>query len=376
VRSLSHVDFLAMRRFPALDGLRAVAAVMVVAFHMGGAAWSWLSGWIGVHVFFVLSGFLITTLGLREEDRFGRVSVRDFYVRRVFRILPVYFVVLGTYMVVYLLRHEFTSSGLRDNLPYYLTFTNEFEKRVVAPFGHSWTMGVEQKYYLVWPVLAFALGVVSLQRRLVITLAVIAGLALTMVPPWGAGSAWALAYLPLPIGSLLAIVMHDPRGFTLVRWLTRPVVGTVYALVFIAAHVSIYFVSPHLESQLDRKGTAVIVINVYAVLVALLIPALLSATPVRWLLTRRSMVFIGERSYSLYLVQSLGYFVAVGLVPALAPQRTLTFVVTTVVSLCIADVLYRYVEQPMMGIGRRIVHRRREPSVGAPPPMRDPEPVG
>lgn len=58
--------------------------------------------------------------------------------------------------------------------------------------------------------------------------------------------------------------------------------------MFTAAHVSIYFVSPYLESQLDRKGTAVIVINVYAVLVALLIPALLSATPVRWLLTRQS----------------------------------------------------------------------------------------
>ncbi|MEK8109623.1 acyltransferase [Micromonospora sp. M12] len=83
-----------MRRFPALDGLRAVAAIMVFAFHYGGPSWKWLTGWIGVHLFFVLSGFLITTLLLREEHRYGRVSLRAFYLRRFFRIMPVYLLVL------------------------------------------------------------------------------------------------------------------------------------------------------------------------------------------------------------------------------------------------------------------------------------------
>ena len=73
-----------MRRFPALDGLRAIAAVIVVAFHFGGPRWTWLSGWVGVQLFFVLSGFLITTLMLREEESRGRVSLRSFYIRRVF----------------------------------------------------------------------------------------------------------------------------------------------------------------------------------------------------------------------------------------------------------------------------------------------------
>jgi peptidoglycan/LPS O-acetylase OafA/YrhL len=63
-----------MRRFPALDGLRAIAAVLVVLFHLDGPAI--LQGWIGVHLFFVLSGFLITTLPLREQDRTGRSNRR------------------------------------------------------------------------------------------------------------------------------------------------------------------------------------------------------------------------------------------------------------------------------------------------------------
>src|SRR6187551_1792962 len=89
----THADYLAQRRFPGLDGLRAIAASMVVLFHFGGP--DIVQGWIGVHLFFVLSGFLITTLLLREHDRAGRVALVDFYLRRAFRILPVYFLVLA-----------------------------------------------------------------------------------------------------------------------------------------------------------------------------------------------------------------------------------------------------------------------------------------
>ena len=88
MKSLTHADYLALRRFPALDGLRAIAAVLVVFFHYGGP--DWLQGWAGVQMFFVLSGFLITTLMLREERGTGRVSLSEFYLRRAFRILPVY----------------------------------------------------------------------------------------------------------------------------------------------------------------------------------------------------------------------------------------------------------------------------------------------
>src|SRR5690349_18684581 len=66
MRRLTHAEFLALRRFDALDGLRALAALIVVFYHTGGAQSRFLSGWIGVHVFFVVSGFLITTLMLRE----------------------------------------------------------------------------------------------------------------------------------------------------------------------------------------------------------------------------------------------------------------------------------------------------------------------
>src|SRR3954463_4667976 len=88
---ITHETYLATRRFDALDGVRAIAAVLVVVFHYGGPSWVRANGWIGVHLFFVLSGFLITTLALREEARNGRVSLAEFYIRRAFR----YYVILG-----------------------------------------------------------------------------------------------------------------------------------------------------------------------------------------------------------------------------------------------------------------------------------------
>src|SRR4030088_1441759 len=80
-RQLKHSD--------ALDGMRAIGVLLVIFEHFAGERYKWLSGWLGVHIFFVMSGFLITTLLLREQERNGRVSLRDFYVRRVFRIMPV-----------------------------------------------------------------------------------------------------------------------------------------------------------------------------------------------------------------------------------------------------------------------------------------------
>ena len=98
MKSLTHADYLALRRFPALDGLRAIAAVLVVFFHYGGP--DWLQGWAGVQMFFVLSGFLITTLMLREERGTGRISLKEFYLRRSFRILPTCTTSLGSRTLV------------------------------------------------------------------------------------------------------------------------------------------------------------------------------------------------------------------------------------------------------------------------------------
>src|SRR6516225_1632317 len=95
----SYVDYQRRKYLPELDGLRAISVLLVVSVHLHDfeTVWKWLAGWQGVTVFFVLSGYLITTLSLREEEQRGSLSLAAFYVRRSLRIFPLYYFVLAVY---------------------------------------------------------------------------------------------------------------------------------------------------------------------------------------------------------------------------------------------------------------------------------------
>src|SRR4051812_19658083 len=143
----THEAYLAQRRFPAIDGLRAVSILLVLTWHTNPVLWFRLQGYLGVTIFFVISGFLITTLLLRERAETGRVSLGGFYRRRAYRILPVYVVVLGFYAVFVLgLNYHQHRGLLSDVMPYYLTFMNDFAPFTPdTPLAQTWSLGVEEK---------------------------------------------------------------------------------------------------------------------------------------------------------------------------------------------------------------------------------------
>ncbi|MBK6512764.1 MAG: acyltransferase [Polyangiaceae bacterium] len=151
-------------RLLGLDGLRAVSILMVMASHAAGtqlvggslvplgAAHQW--GKVGVRVFFVISGFLITKLMLDEEVRHGSVSIKAFYVRRAYRILPAYAVYLG-FLVA--LRFGFGVDIATNDLVHAATYTTNFDVERHWFVSHIWSLSVEEQFYLLWPVM-FALG--------------------------------------------------------------------------------------------------------------------------------------------------------------------------------------------------------------------------
>ena len=149
-----------MSRLPGLDLLRAIAIVWVMFFHsflVGGMgpAFEWLSrfGWAGVDIFFVLSGFLIGTQVLRQLQRSAAFSVRDFYARRAWRILPPFAVVLALYAFFPTLRE---APGLQPWWQF-ATFTMnlliDYDRN--QAFSHAWSLCVEEHFYLVFPLLAW-----------------------------------------------------------------------------------------------------------------------------------------------------------------------------------------------------------------------------
>ena len=141
-------------RIPSLDGVRAGAVLFVI----GGHLWSRLHptpaasvfATLGVHIFFVLSGYLITTLLQQEYARNGRISLSAFYRRRCFRIFPAAFVYVAVIGII--------SPSSRWGLPYALTYTVSYTPmHIPVLFNHLWSLSVEEQFYLVWP-LALLLG--------------------------------------------------------------------------------------------------------------------------------------------------------------------------------------------------------------------------
>lgn len=151
---------------PGLDGLRAVAVLGVLFYHAG---WDWMpGGFLGVDVFFVLSGFLITSIILEEFDRTGRIDFKRFYLRRARRLLPALFVMLAVVgllaLIVYRDAARVFASDAVSALFYatnwwYIVAEQSYFEYVGRPalLKHLWSLAVEEQFYLIWPAIAFLL---------------------------------------------------------------------------------------------------------------------------------------------------------------------------------------------------------------------------
>ncbi|GEM_PF-233474 len=158
--------------WPALDGVRALAIALVIAYHLGHLS----SGWIGVDVFFVLSGFLITTLLLAEYRRAGRIRLRAFWARRAKRLLPaVMLLLVGVGIYAWVGGPGIVGAQLRAPALATLFYGANWQQLAVShnyfnqfsapdPLTHTWSLAIEEQYYIVWPILLVSLF--ALTRRL------------------------------------------------------------------------------------------------------------------------------------------------------------------------------------------------------------------
>jgi len=290
---------------PQLDGVRAIAVVMVLLLHIvppdgGGIAWllrnGFSYGWIGVDIFFVLSGYLITAILLKEKGE--PHYFRNFYARRALRIFPLFYLVA----IVLLVAAPHLPFGPFPALPiltYTSNFTMVFTHREWPPLAHCWSLCVEEQFYLFYPFLVLRLNVRQLRAMLwwVIALSPFVRLATNALLYPAAATFLTFGYFDLlGMGALIAVEFHERTtiGATEVRRLQGAFVMTIGLTLLLIV-----------TKQLDVTkafGGAFGLTVVGAASALFIVLVALDALPFGGILRLRPAVMIGRISYGIYLL--------------------------------------------------------------------------
>jgi peptidoglycan/LPS O-acetylase OafA/YrhL len=286
------------KRIPSLDGLRALSIGMVLLGHLDGTqhfprALYHITHFanFGVRVFFVISGYLITHLLLKEHGKSGRIHLGEFYRRRAFRILPPACLYMIVVIVAY--GHAFSWQNIVIGFAY---LTSYFIGTTPWPLGHLWSLSVEEQFYLLWP-LALAIAFASRMR---IALYAVLAAPLLRVAFYLVGWRDIGYYFPtvadaIAAGCLLAIAWPWLRRFD--RYLLSPAAAT--AAAFFAGAIALI---PELGGPgLPNRIYYTVGLTVMHLAIAVCIYNAVS-NQWRWL-NSKAMVWIGTISYSLYLWQ-------------------------------------------------------------------------
>jgi len=339
------------RHLPALDGLRWIAVLVVMLYHFG---WHAVPGDLGVSGFFVLSGFLITWLLLREHERSGTVSLTGFYVRRTLRIFPAYYAFITLSVGLDLLRVDLrVKPVIVPALTYTVNYYNALHGHPTNSMTHAWSLAVEEQFYLLWPclfLLAIRFGRRGVARVLLGSIAGVLAWRSWLFLSGAAGEAYVYnafdtRFDNLAVGCLLALVLTAP---SLVRRLGALPYPAWSPLVTVALLVT----SRSLVSDRWHYSAG---FTVDAVLVAVLIVQLLvlHEHPAWGWLERPAVKYLGLLSYPLYLYH--GYGISIGRRLPLA--QPLQLLASIALSVLIAAGSYHLLEQRFLRLKDRLQAR-------------------
>jgi peptidoglycan/LPS O-acetylase OafA/YrhL len=360
-------------RMPWLDGLRALAVAAVLAFHSGATRAS--GGSVGVDVFFVLSGFLITMLLLREHRSSGRLHLGRFYARRALRLWPALVVLLlGCLLYAALAKHPVGTRDMSSTFPGALFYVSDFQAAAghLPLFGlteHTWSLSIEEHFYLLWPLV---LGIMLARGvRLRVLLGVTAGLTIisAVLPPllWsGGGSVDRIYYAPdtraqsLLVGCLLGLIVGAgamPTSPRAQRWIrVAGVAGGVGLIAYVIW-------GSWLDSWNYHGGLTLVALAAVAVVAATITAPLGPAAKV---LAFAPLVALGRISYGIYLWHWPVFVVLNGAYLGLPWIPTLVIRIT--VTLALATASWWLVERWFLRLRHRFDPPGRVPSPAAPVP--------
>ncbi|MFW5468993.1 acyltransferase family protein [Knoellia sp. CPCC 206435] len=363
-------------RLPGLDGLRAVAILAVLAFHLDPR---WLpGGFLGVDVFFVISGFLITTLLVREHARHGRVDLVGFWTRRARRLLPALLLLVPSVILLARLVEADLLVGIRRQALGALTFTsNWLEIAAGSDYFHStapqllmnlWSLAVEEQFYLVWPLVALLLLRLapSSRARAGFAVALALGSAVLMASRYDPSLGATRVYygtdthlMGLMLGAALAFAWAAPHR----AWTSTPAWERARRPALLLAGATLVALFALLDESTAWTFRGGILVASLATTV-LVLGVVERPSPLRSVLDRPVLRWVGERSYGLYL----WHWPVILIVEADLPWAARSAdgylwsrLWCVVVTVAIADLSYRLLETPVRqrgfrGSARHLLH--------------------
>jgi len=335
-----------------LDGLRAIAAFMVVFYHFGVP---FVSGGEGVLIFFVLSGFLITWLLLRENDERNTVSLREFYIRRALRIFPAFYCYAALVLAFVLLRQH-TRIVWPQTVASLFYVSNYYQALNGDPntgFSHTWSLAIEEQFYLLWP-MSFLL----LRRNYRLMSQALAGAILLL---WAYRSVLIYGFDVhegyiyeafdtradhLLIGCLLAVVLRARLLARFWRWISvRSWIALVVVILLAAASAAEMKYGPVFRDRVSFIADPLLAAILIVELIALRGHSWWRWTNWRW------VRYLGRISYSVYLYQQM----VVGVPEKLLPYRNEVVQLIAAVALVtgVASLSHFYVERPFLRLKTR-----------------------
>jgi peptidoglycan/LPS O-acetylase OafA/YrhL len=342
---------------PALDGIRGIAILLVLGFHS--QLFFLRGGQLGVDIFFVLSGFLITCLLLEEWQREGAIRLKAFYVRRVLRLFPALFVALAVWALWAAYQSGDTGLIPRTVCAVLLYCTNLVLAfgglTALAGFAHSWSLSAEEQFYLIWPACLWFLLRRGFSRRTIVCLLLGLVAAVNLYSPllWEGNGSWVRLYFgpdthsaPLLIGCAAALLFHS-RGWSFVGWRAF-VLGVLFVLSAGVLCGLAVFVGD--ETAFLYYGGFTLIAIASAILT-------LGALQANWWTTRlldfTPLVWLGRLSYSLYLWHVLAYSFFEEATRGISLRWSLAKLLPNVLALLLAGLSYVIVERPFLRLKDR-----------------------
>ena len=309
-------------------------------------------GELGVHVFFVISGFLITRLLLEEVARTGKISLGDFYFRRTMRIFPAYYVFLAVLAV--LATYGFVQLAPGD-MTHALTYTSNYDSARSWFIGHTWSLSVEEQFYLLWPAL---LVVAGRRRALRFALITVAAVPLIRLGSWellrassdGIGHRFETVADAIAIGCVLAGTRDWLHQQPLYRRLLESPWFVVMPCLAVAGSLLYDHPVAHFLIGMSVMNVAIAAILDWCVM--------FESGRVGRVLNWAPIAFLGTMSYSLYLWQQLFLDRTSDAWPAAFP-------VNLALAFLAALASYRLIEQPTLRLRRRLEMVWRRPVADA-----------